>query len=204
MYVKVIKPFFDFLFAFIGLLLSLPFALIIVILLVLFQNGKVFFYQNRPGKNERIFKVIKFKTMRDAYGDNGRLLPDSERLTWIGKFIRKTSLDEIPQLFNIIKGDMSFIGPRPWLLEYLDLYTQEQRRRHNVKPGISGWAQVNGRNTLNWEARFKYDLYYVDNISFLLDLKIIFLTIIKVFMREGVNADGNATMKKFEGNQTEN
>lgn len=173
---------------------------IVIILLLVFQKGQVFFIQQRPGKNERLFNVIKFKTMTDKRGENGNLLPDKDRLTWIGSFIRKTSLDELPQLINILKGDMSFIGPRPWLVEYLPLYNAEQRRRHEVRPGISGWAQVNGRNAISWKQRFEYDLYYVDNQSFWLDLKIIFLTIKKVFVAEGIAAEGSATMEKFKGN----
>ena len=199
MYRSLIKPFFDTLFALLGFLVALPIFLIVALLLAIFQQGQVFFVQPRPGKGETIFKVIKFKTMRDAYDELGNPLPDEERLTWIGKFVRKTSLDEIPQLLNIIKGDMSFIGPRPWLVEYLELYTPEQRRRHEVRPGISGWAQVNGRNALSWDDRFKYDLYYVDHISLGLDLKILFLTIAKVFKAEGISAEGKATVDKFTG-----
>lgn len=199
MYTKLIKPFLDFIVALTAFIVVFPVFLIVAILLLVFQKGQVFFIQPRPGKHERIFKVIKFKTMADLYDDEGNQLPDEDRLTKIGTFVRKTSLDEIPQLINILKGDMSFIGPRPWLVEYLDLYTDEQRRRHLVKPGISGWAQVNGRNMLGWKDRFRYDLYYVDHISFWLDMKIIWLTIIKIFKAEGISADGRATMEKFKG-----
>jgi undecaprenyl phosphate N,N'-diacetylbacillosamine 1-phosphate transferase len=200
MYKSFIKPFFDALVAFIALVILSPIIFVIIVLLYCFQSREVFFIQNRPGKNEKIFKVIKFKTMNSKTDENGQLLSDADRLTSIGKFIRKTSLDELPQLLNVIKGDMSFVGPRPWLVEYLKLYSYEQRRRHLVKPGISGWAQVNGRNAISWEERFQYDLYYVDNQSFWLDLKIIFLTIKKVFVAEGISAEGSATMEKFKGN----
>ncbi|MEQ8242508.1 sugar transferase [Fulvivirga sp.] len=200
MYKSFIKPFFDALVAFIALVILSPIIFVIIVLLYCFQSREVFFIQARPGKNEKIFKVIKFKTMNSKTDENGQLLSDADRLTSIGKFIRKTSLDELPQLLNVIKGDMSFVGPRPWLVEYLKLYSNEQRRRHLVKPGISGWAQVNGRNTISWEERFQYDLYYVDNQSFWLDLKIIFLTIKKVFVAEGISAEGSATMEKFKGN----
>lgn len=200
MYSKLIKPFFDFSIALTLLTVASPIILIVMLLLFAFQKGQVFFTQLRPGKGERLFRVIKFKTMTDEKDKTGSLLPDKDRLTWIGNFIRKTSLDELPQLINVLKGDMSFIGPRPWLVEYLPLYNPEQRRRHEVKPGISGWAQVNGRNAISWEQRFQYDLYYVDNQSFWLDLKIIFLTIKKVFVAEGISAEGSATMEKFKGN----
>lgn len=201
MYRLLIKPFFDFLTSLALLLLLSPIMLVVIILLSVFQNRQIFFLQQRPGKNEKIFKVIKFRTMTDEKDANGNLLPDKDRLTWIGNIVRKTSLDEFPQLINVLKGDMSFIGPRPWLVEYLPLYNSEQRRRHEVKPGISGWAQVNGRNAISWDQRFEYDLYYVDNQSFWLDLKIIFLTIKKVFVAEGISAEGSATMEKFKGNR---
>ncbi|MEQ8476360.1 sugar transferase [Fulvivirga sp.] len=200
MYKNLVKPFFDFSIALILLIVVSPIFVLVIIFLMAFQKGQVFFTQQRPGMNEKLFRVIKFKTMTDERGADGELLPDKERLTWVGSFVRKTSLDELPQLINVIKGDMSFIGPRPWLVEYLPLYSPEQRRRHEVKPGISGWAQVNGRNAISWEQRFQYDLYYVDNQSFWLDLKIIFLTIKKVFIAEGISAKGSATMEKFKGN----
>tara|TARA_Y100000817_G_scaffold267996_1_gene224865 strand:- start:41 stop:511 length:471 start_codon:yes stop_codon:yes gene_type:complete len=154
----------------------------------------------RPGKNERIFKIIKFKTMNDRKDANGNLLADEERLTKIGAFVRKTSLDEIPQLLNVIKGDMSLIGPRPLLVQYLPLYNDFQRQRHLIRPGITGWAQINGRNAISWNQKFEYDVWYVKNYSFLLDLKIVFLTIKKVFVREGISQEGTATMEVFKGN----
>ncbi|MFQ3213886.1 MAG: undecaprenyl phosphate N,N'-diacetylbacillosamine 1-phosphate transferase [Marivirga sp.] len=201
MYRNIVKPFFDRLFALTALLVASPIFLLIALLLFSFQNGKMFFTQNRPGRDNKIFRLIKFKTMRDDADSNGNLLPDAERLTWIGKFVRKTSLDELPQLLNVLFGHMSFIGPRPLLIEYLPLYTQEQSRRHHVSPGISGWAQVNGRNTISWDEKFKLDIWYVDNQSFLLDLKILFLTVSKVFKAEGISASGEATVTKFTGSQ---
>ena len=165
------------------------------------NSGNPFFFQKRPGQYNRFFSIIKFKTMNDKKDAEGNLLPDFQRLTKIGLFIRKTSLDEIPQLINVLKGDMSLVGPRPLLVQYLQLYTTEQKRRHLVKPGITGWAQVNGRNSISWEEKFKLDVWYVDNISFLFDMKIIFLTIKKVFMKEGISAQGHATMEFFQGNQ---
>lgn len=200
MYRKLIKPFFDKIVALIALIIASPIFLLVIILLAFFQNGKVFFTQKRPGLNEKIFLLIKFKTMRDDKDSTGELLPDAERLTWIGSIVRKTSMDEIPQLLNIISGDMSFIGPRPLLVEYLPLYNEEQKKRHWVTPGITGWAQVNGRNTIGWAKKFEYDLWYVENQSFVLDLKIIFMTIFKVFKAEGISAEGVATMEKFKGN----
>ena len=199
MYKSIIKPFFDFLFSFISLLLLCPIFIVVTILLAFANNGRPFFFQDRPGKNERIFSIIKFKTMNDQTDTNGNLLPDAKRLTGIGKFVRKTSLDEIPQLINVLKGDMSLVGPRPLLVEYLPLYNEEQKRRHEVKPGITGWAQINGRNAITWEDKFKYDVAYVDQISFTLDLKILFLTLKKVFKSEGINQDGQATAQKFTG-----
>jgi len=169
--------------------------------LFLSNSGNPFFFQKRPGQYNRFFSIIKFKTMNDKKDAEGNLLPDFQRLTKIGLFIRKTSLDEIPQLINVLKGDMSLVGPRPLLVQYLQLYTTEQKRRHLVKPGITGWAQVNGRNSISWEEKFKLDVWYVDNISFLFDMKIIFLTIKKVFMKEGISAQGHATMEFFQGNQ---
>lgn len=177
----------------------LPVFLVVTILLAIANDGKPFFLQPRPGKNGRIFRVIKYKTMNDKRDAQGNLLPDADRLTPIGSFVRKTSLDEIPQLLNVIKGDMSLIGPRPLLVEYLPLYNETQRRRHEVRPGITGWAQVNGRNAISWEEKFRYDVWYVDNISFMLDVKIIFMTIGKVFKSEGISAEGVATMERFRG-----
>jgi len=164
------------------------------------NTGKPFFIQARPGKHGRIFHIIKFKTMNDKTDSQGNLLPDAKRLTVVGKLVRKTSLDEIPQLINVLKGDMSLIGPRPLLPEYLPLYNQEQKRRHEVKPGITGWAQVNGRNAISWEDKFKFDVAYVEKQSFTLDLKILFLTVKKVFISEGINTEGQATTTYFKGN----
>ncbi len=187
--------------AFFLIILFSPF-IVITALLVYFGIGRpILFKQVRPGFNEKLFTIYKFRTMTDARDEQGELLPDEKRLTSIGKFIRKTSLDELPQLFNVLKGDMSFVGPRPLLVEYLKLYNKEQRRRHNVKPGITGWAQVNGRNTISWEERFKYDVWYVDNQSLLLDLKILWLTLKKVIKKEDVVPKDGVIMKKFIGNK---
>lgn len=190
----------------IDLLLALPaFLVLSPVFLVLtirlyFANGdSPFFVQPRPGKGGRVFRLIKFKTMNDRRDENGKLLPDKERLTDIGRFIRSSSLDEIPQLINVIKGDMSLVGPRPLLVRYLERYTPEQARRHDVRPGITGWAQVNGRNTISWEKRFEHDVYYVDHLSFALDVKIIFLTLLKVVKREGISSKTSATMEEFRG-----
>ncbi len=199
MYTAVFKRLFDVLAAFLGLLLLLPVFLLVTILLFFANQGKPFFFQIRPGKNARLFKIVKFKTMNDKRGADGRLLPDSQRLTPVGRFVRKTSLDEIPQLINVLKGDMSLIGPRPLLPEYLILYSDEQARRHDVRPGITGWAQVNGRNAISWQQKFAYDIWYVDNISLLLDLRITLLTLRKVIKSEGISADGQATTQAFNG-----
>ncbi|HUS87737.1 MAG TPA: sugar transferase [Bacteroidales bacterium] len=173
----------------------------IISFLLLFTNrGNIFFIQSRPGLNGKVFKLIKFKTMNERKDSNGILLPDDIRITNIGKFLRMTSLDEIPQLLNIITGKMSWIGPRPLLVEYLPLYNNFQKRRHVVKPGITGWAQVNGRNAITWQEKFKHDIWYVDNLSFKLDMKIVFLTMKKVIMKEGISSDTSATMERFEGN----
>jgi len=201
MYKSVIKRLFDFFAAFIGFIILSPIFLIVTILLFFANQGKPFFFQARPGKNGNIFKVIKFKTMNDKKGPHGELLPDADRLTAVGSFVRKTSLDEIPQLLNVIKGDMSLVGPRPLLVEYLPLYNATQNRRHEAKPGITGWAQVNGRNAISWDQKFAYDVWYVDNISIALDIKILFMTVLKVFKSEGISQDGQATMTKFEGNR---
>jgi len=199
MYKYFFKNSIDILISFTVLILSSPILIFTTIGLWLANSGKPFFFQKRPGKNEKIFKVIKFKTMNDKKDENGNLLPDAKRLTKIGKIVRTTSIDELPQLINVLKGDMSLIGPRPLLVEYLDLYNTEQRKRHNVKPGITGWAQVNGRNAISWEKKFEYDIWYVQNLSFLLDIKILFLTIKKVVIPEGISSETNATMEKFEG-----
>ena len=200
MYKNFFKRFLDFCLSFFGFILISPIFIIVTILLFFTNGGKPFFFQLRPGKKEKIFKIIKFKTMNDKRDTDGNLLPAVERITPIGNFVRKTSLDEIPQLLNVIKGDMSLIGSRPLLVEYLPLYNEEQKRRHEIRPGITGWAQVNGRNAISWRQKFEYDVWYVDNLSFLFDLKIIFLTIKKVFVREGINASTGATMEKFNGN----
>lgn len=199
MYKTFIKPTFDFLAAFLGLLLLSPLFLLIFILLALAQNGQVFFVQKRPGKDEKIFSIIKFKTMTDHRDAQGALLPDADRLTTVGKIVRKISLDELPQLINVLNGDMSLVGPRPLLPDYLHLYNDFQRRRHEVKPGITGWAQVNGRNAISWQQKFEYDVAYVKKQSFWLDLKILFKTLIKVVKREGINAADAATIEPFNG-----
>lgn len=190
----------DFLLALTAVLILLPVFLFISIFLFIANDGKPFFVQKRPGKHGNIFSIIKFKTMNDRKDSAGNLLPDADRLTKIGRFVRKTSLDEMPQLINVLKGDMSFVGPRPLLPEYLPLYSTQQARRHEVKPGITGWAQVNGRNAISWQQKFEYDVWYVDNQSFMLDLKIIIFTAKKVFKSEGVSAAGSETMPVFKGN----
>ena len=200
MYKKIIKRFLDFVIALIGLVLILPLFVLAIVGLFFANHGKPFFLQPRPGKNGKIFKIIKFKTMNDKKESEGNLLSDAKRLTKVGAFVRKTSLDEIPQLINVLKGDMSLIGPRPLLPEYLPLYNDFQKRRHEVKPGITGWAQVNGRNAINWQQKFEYDVWYVENISFLLDCKIVFLTIKKVFKREGISAENSVSAEAFKGN----
>lgn len=200
MYQNYFKRLFDFLIALIALLLLSPVFLLVTFGLFFANNGTPFFLQTRPGKDEKLFRIVKFKTMNDKKDSEGNLLTDAERLTTIGRFVRKTSLDELPQLFNVLKGDMSLIGPRPLLVQYLPLYNAEQKQRHNVRPGITGWAQVNGRNAISWEQKFAYDVWYVDNCSFLLDIKIVVLTLKKVFVREGISQEGHATMETFKGN----
>src|SRR5690554_4747830 len=199
MYKNYFKRLFDFLAAFFGLVLLSPIFIVVTIALYFANRGKPFFFQARPGKDERIFKIIKFKTMNDKKGVHGNLLPDAERLTKIGSFVRKTSLDEIPQLINVLKGDMSLIGPRPLRTYYLPLYNEEQKRRHDVRPGITGWAQVNGRNAISWTKKFELDVEYVENISLIFDIKIFFLTIKKVFIREGISQEGQETVERFNG-----
>ena len=200
MYKNGLKRFFDFGVALSGLLFLSPVLLIVMGILIYANKGAgVFFLQARPGKKRKIFKVIKFKTMTDKRDDHGNLLPDVERLTKVGKFVRAVSLDELPQLINILKGDMSLIGPRPLLAKYLPLYTSEQARRHEVRPGITGWAQVNGRNDITWQKKFEMDVWYVDHCSFLTDLKVIGITIKKVLVRDGISQEGNATMEAFNG-----
>ncbi len=200
MYKTYIKFLIDFTVSFVVLIITFPFLFIVTLLLTLVNKRKPFFFQFRPGKNERIFKIIKFKTMNDKKDSNGNLLPDARRLTKIGQFVRKTSLDELPQLINVLKGDMSLIGPRPLLPEYLPLYNETQKRRHEVKPGITGWAQVNGRNAISWQQKFQYDVWYVENVSFLLDFKIVFLTINKIFKREGITSENSVSAEAFLGN----
>jgi lipopolysaccharide/colanic/teichoic acid biosynthesis glycosyltransferase len=199
MYLKIIKPLFDFIFALIGLLILSPLFAVITLILSFTNNGKPFYFDRRPGLNEKIFLVIKFKTMNDKKDKNGVLLPDMERTTKIGRWIRKSSLDEIPQLLNVLIGQMSLIGPRPLWPSYLEFYSEEQKRRHAIKPGITGWAQINGRNSISWKQKFEYDVYYVDRVSFLFDLKIFFLTIKKVLFPEGINASEEITMEAFNG-----
>ncbi|EAI3456314.1 undecaprenyl phosphate N,N'-diacetylbacillosamine 1-phosphate transferase [Campylobacter coli] len=198
MYEKWIKRIFDFVLALFLLVLFSPLILITALLLKITQ-GSVIFTQNRPGLNEKIFKIYKFKTMSDERDEKGELLSDELRLKAFGKIVRSLSLDELLQLFNVLKGDMSFVGPRPLLVEYLPLYNEEQKLRHKVRPGITGWAQVNGRNAISWQKKFELDVYYVKNISFLLDLKIIFLTALKVLKRSGVSKEGHVTTEKFNG-----
>lgn len=200
MYRVFVKSALDFLASFVGLIFLSPIFLIVTIGLFFANGGKPFFVQRRPGKDGEIFNIIKFKTMNDKKDSSGKLLPDADRLTKIGAFVRKTSLDEIPQLINVLKGEMSLIGPRPLLPEYLSLYNETQRRRNEVRPGITGWAQVNGRNTISWEKKFEYDVYYVDHLNFLMDLKILLMTIKKVFVSEGITQEGHVTSEEFKGN----
>ncbi|WP_231427779.1 sugar transferase [Pedobacter sp. Leaf250] len=200
MYKIFIKRSIDFIVALIGLILLSPFLIIITVGLCFDNSGKPFFLQERPGLGEKLFKIIKFKTMNDRRDKHGNLLADAERLTFIGSFVRKTSLDELPQLINVLKGDMSLIGPRPLLIQYLTLYTEVQKRRHNVRPGITGWAQVNGRNSISWSKKLEMDVWYVDHLSFSLDLKIFLRTFKKVFNREGIAKKGHATSDVFNGN----
>ncbi|MES2411385.1 MAG: sugar transferase [Bacteroidota bacterium] len=199
MYTSVVKPTADFFAALVGLIILSPLFILITILLFISNNGKPFFFQLRPGKNGKIFKIVKFKTMNDKKDTQKQLLPDAQRLTAMGSFVRKTSLDEIPQLINVLLGDMSLVGPRPLLTHYLHLYTESQNRRHEVKPGITGWAQVNGRNAISWDRKFEYDVWYVEHISFILDLKILFKTILKVLKSDGINAENAATIEPFNG-----
>lgn len=200
MYKHFFKRFFDFWIALIALIIISPLLLVVAIWLHFANKGAgAFFLQERPGKNAKIFKIIKFKTMTDERDAEGKLLPDAQRLTKVGKFVRSTSIDELPQLINVLKGDMALIGPRPLLVEYLPLYSAEQARRHEVRPGITGWAQCNGRNAISWTEKFKLDVWYVDNISLGLDLKIIFMTIKKVLCRDDINSNEAATMYPFDG-----
>lgn len=201
MYKYLLKRIIDFVFVFGVLTVIWPILLVMAIWLHFANKGAgAFFTQERPGKGGKIFKVIKFKTMTDERDADGNLLPDADRLTNVGRFVRSTSIDELPQLINVLKGDMALIGPRPLLVQYLPLYSKEQARRHDVRPGITGWAQVNGRNAISWTKKFELDVWYVDHCSFWLDVKIIFLTIKKVFVREGISQEGQATMEFFTGN----
>jgi lipopolysaccharide/colanic/teichoic acid biosynthesis glycosyltransferase len=194
------KRFFDFVIALIAIFILLPVILVVALLIRLKLGSPVLFSQQRPGLHGKIFKMYKFRTMLDAKDEQGNLLPDDQRMTKFGAFLRSTSLDELPGLWNVIKGDMSLVGPRPLLVQYLPLYNEEQARRHEVRPGITGWAQVNGRNAISWEDKFKLDVWYVDNQSFWLDLKILFLTVKKVLVKEGINAEGHVTIEPFKGN----
>ena len=199
MYSLFFKRLIDVTAAVLVLIFFSPLFIGVYLLLILSQNS-AFFTQDRPGKNGKVFKLIKFKTMSDKRDAQGNLLPDAERLTKVGKWVRSTSLDELPQLINVLKGDMSLIGPRPLLINYLPLYSETQKRRHEVKPGITGWAQVNGRNAISWDKKFEYDVWYVDHLSFLLDCKIVWRTIKKVIIREGISSDTSVTMEPFKGN----
>ena len=199
MYKKSFKRLIDVTAAVLVLIFFSPLFIGVYLLLMLSQNS-AFFTQDRPGKNGKVFKLIKFKTMSDKRDAQGNLLPDAERITKVGKWVRSTSLDELPQLINVLKGDMSLIGPRPLLIKYLPLYSETQKRRHEVKPGITGWAQVNGRNAISWNKKFEYDVWYVDHLSFLLDCKIVWRTIKKVIIREGISSDTSVTMEPFKGN----
>ena len=201
MYKNFFKRVIDFILVLTILAIIWPVLLLITLWLYFANKGAgAFFFQERPGKNGKIFKVIKFKTMTDERDKDGNLLPDEWRLTKVGKFIRSTSIDELPQLFNVLKGDMALIGPRPLLVQYLSLYNKKQARRHEVRPGITGWAQCNGRNDISWTKKFEFDVWYVDHCSFLLDVKIIFITLKKVFVREGISSETSATMEPFTGN----
>lgn len=200
MYNKYIKRIIDFSIALVAFFFFFPIFVIVFIGLYIANHGKPFFFQLRPGKKGQLFKIIKFKTMNDKMDGDGNLLPDAFRLTKIGAFVRKTSLDEFPQLLNVLKGEMSLIGPRPLLPEYLSLYNDTQKRRHEVKPGITGWAQVNGRNAISWQQKFEYDVWYVNHVSFLLDCKIVYLTINKVFKREGITSENSVSAEPFKGN----
>lgn len=203
MYKSFLKRIFDFTSAFIGLLLLSPILISTTLFLLFANKGAPFFFQSRPGKNGEIFKIFKFKTMNDKKDENGELLSYEHRITKVGAFIRKFSLDEIPQLINVLKGDMSLIGPRPLLVQYLPLYNETQKKRHNVKPGVTGWAQVNGRNAISWSKKFEYDVWYVNNLSLIIDIKILFLTLKKVIIREGVNSSDSLNMTTFTGGNNE-
>jgi undecaprenyl phosphate N,N'-diacetylbacillosamine 1-phosphate transferase len=198
-YKTFFKPLIDFFGAVVLIIVSSPVILLIAVILLFVNKGNPFFFQDRPGRNERTIRIIKFKSMTDAKGPDGNLLPDAQRMTKFGSFVRNTSLDELPQLFSVLNGDMSLVGPRPLLFKYLPLYSAEQRRRHEVKPGITGWAQVNGRNSISWTQKFSHDVDYVDKVSFLLDAKILWLTLLKVVRREGINQSEGVPMQPFNG-----
>jgi len=199
MYKNIFKRVIDFIFAMVGILVLFPIFIVAFVALYFSNKGQPFFYQERPGRYGNVFKIIKFKTMTDQKDVNGNLLPDNLRITTFGKLVRKTSVDEIPQLINVLRGDMSLVGPRPLRVYYLPLYSNEQNRRHEVRPGITGWAQVNGRNTLSWTQKFQYDVWYVDNLSFFLDVKILLKTVFKIFKTNEVNATEDITMIPFDG-----
>ena len=199
MFKHFIKPFGDLIISILLLIILSPIIILTAILLLIANNGKIFFFQQRPGLNCKPFKIVKFKTMRDAFDKNGVPLPDDVRLTKVGSFVRSASLDELLQLLNVLKGDMSLVGPRPLLMQYLTRYNTEQTKRHNVKPGITGWAQVNGRNAISWEQKFKYDVEYVEKQSFILDINILWMTFLNVIQRKGISADGHVTMEEFKG-----
>lgn len=201
MYQSFFKQLIDFLVSFVVFVLALPILLLVAVLLFIVNDGKVFFFQIRPGLHGKPFKIVKFKTMNDKKDKNGELLPDVDRLTKVGAFIRKTSIDELPQLINVLKGDISLVGPRPLLMEYLPLYNAEQAKRHNVKPGITGWAQINGRNAISWSKKFELDIYYVENISLTLDVKILIQTALNVLRSKDINSQTAATMEKFTGKE---
>lgn len=197
LYQRYVKPLLDFIIALTAFILLLPVILLVALCLFVANKGDVFFVQPRPGKRGKVFHIIKFKTMNDRKDEQGNLLPDAQRLTPVGRFVRKMSLDELPQLLNVIKGDMSLVGPRPLLVDYLPVYDERQKRRHEVKPGITGWTQVKGRNAIGWDQKLEYDVWYVENISFALDIKILFMTVGKVLKSEGISAEGHATMPNF-------
>ena len=203
MYAKYFKRVLDFLLSLIAIIILSPVLLIIAILVRIKLGSPVLFKQERPGKNEKIFTLYKIRTMTDKKDEKGNLLPDEDRLTKFGKILRSTSLDELPELFNILKGDMSIVGPRPLLVEYLELYNEEQKHRHDVRPGLTGLAQISGRNSISWEEKFKDDIKYVNKVTFINDVKIILKTIVKVFKREGISQEGNATIEKFTGTNKE-
>ncbi len=203
MYKLFFKRFFDFILSLIAIIMLSPVYLIVIVLVRIKLGPPVFFTQKRPGKDEKIFKMYKFRTMTNEVDENGNLLPDDKRLTKFGKLLRSTSLDELPELFNILKGDMSIVGPRPLLVRYLPLYNEYQKHRHDARPGFTGWAQCNGRNSIGWEEKFDLDVYYVNHITFLLDVKIIFKTVKTVLCREGISSEASATMEEFRGSQNE-